>query len=288
VNSDPEQSRRILRIPGFARPTVHYWFEVEVHVYALSVAAAVLLSFFPFLIVMVSLCRYIFQWPEAVKAIEMALADFFPPDLFVFIRRNLIAAVEKRGPQYVSLLLLMITANAVFVPFEVALNKAWGVSRNRSYLLNQLVCLGLIFLCGGLALASFALTAINQEFVAGSTWLPSWFGLMLFKLAAVPLSILSLALMYWLLPNRKVRFASILPTAFLVGLALEGLKYLNVLVWPFLKARLQSEYGPFYISVSILLWSFLAAMIILAGAERSARKALEKTYPEDPSLSLTS
>jgi hypothetical protein len=32
-------------------PTFRYWMQTEVHVYAFSVAANVLLSFFPFLIV---------------------------------------------------------------------------------------------------------------------------------------------------------------------------------------------------------------------------------------------
>ena len=37
--------------------TFRYWMQTEVHVYAFSVAANVLLSFFPFLIVILSLSR---------------------------------------------------------------------------------------------------------------------------------------------------------------------------------------------------------------------------------------
>ena len=40
--------------------TLRYWMQTEVHVYAFSVAANVLLSFFPFLIIMLSLSRRIF------------------------------------------------------------------------------------------------------------------------------------------------------------------------------------------------------------------------------------
>jgi uncharacterized BrkB/YihY/UPF0761 family membrane protein len=49
------------------------------------------------------------------------------------------------------------------------------------------------------------------------------------------------------------------------------LKYLNLLAWPLLKPKLQKEYGPFYVSVTIVLFSFLSAMIVLAGAEWAAR-----------------
>ena len=46
-------------------PTIRYWMETEVHVYAFSIAANVLLSFFPFLIVMVTLCRHLLHWQGA-------------------------------------------------------------------------------------------------------------------------------------------------------------------------------------------------------------------------------
>ena len=77
--------------------------------------------------------------------------------------------------------------------------------------------------------------------------------------------------MYWMLPNLKIAPARMIPVAVLVGLALELLKYINLLTWPLLKVKLQREYGPFYISVTIILWSFLSAMVVLAGAEWSAR-----------------
>jgi membrane protein len=160
----------------------------------------------------------------------------------------------------------------VFEPLEVALNRAWGVPKNRSYLRNQLVSLGLIFLCGGLALMSFVLTAVNRQIVASWIPVPAFLGLVLFKIAAVPILILALGLMYWLLPNREIAPARMIPVAILVGLTLELLKYINLLTWPLLKTKLQKEYGPFYISVTIILWSFLSAMIILAGADWSARR----------------
>jgi len=62
--------------------------------------------------------------------------------------------VASRGPfQLVSILLLLFTANGIFEPLEVALNRAWNTV-NRSYLKNQIVSLGLIFACGTLAMIS--------------------------------------------------------------------------------------------------------------------------------------
>jgi membrane protein len=100
---------------------------------------------------------------------------------------------------------------------------------------------------------------------------PLWINLAFFKFAAIPVSILALFLIYWLLPNRRVPPLRVAPVAILVGLAIELLKYINLLIWPFLKEKLQREYGPFYISVTIVIFSFIACMIVLTGAEWSAR-----------------
>jgi membrane protein len=118
----------------------------------------------------------------------------------------------------------------------------------------------------------YVLTALNRQIVSSWIPVPPLLGLLLFKIAALPFSILALGFMYWLLPNRKIAPGQIVPVAILVGLALELLKYINLLTWPFLKAKLQKEYGPFYISVTIVLWSFMSAMVILAGAEWAARR----------------
>jgi uncharacterized BrkB/YihY/UPF0761 family membrane protein len=251
---------------------LHYLMQTEPHVYALAISASVLLSFYPFIIVMVSFCRNVLRWPAAVEAIYLALNDYLPGDLGDFIRRNL----PPRGTgELTSMFLLLFTANGVFEPLEVAFNRAWGVAKNRSYVRNQLVALGMIFVCGGLALFSLMFTALSQRWTsdwAGThTSLELWIQMLFFKLAALPLSILALFLVYWLLPNRKIAPARVAPVAVVVGLLLEVLKYVNLLVWPLMRNKLQREYGVFHNSITILLWSFVAALIVLAGVYWAAR-----------------
>jgi uncharacterized BrkB/YihY/UPF0761 family membrane protein len=123
----------------------------------------------------------------------------------------------------------------------VALNRVWGATRNRSYFRNQLLSLGLIFACGALALFSMVLTAVNQQFLRnllGADFpLLSWLGVLFFKLAAVPISILVLFLIYWILPNVSVPWRRVVPVAVAVGLLLEGLKWINLLTWPWSTGR---------------------------------------------------
>jgi membrane protein/epoxyqueuosine reductase len=98
-----------------------------------------------------------------------------------------------------------------------------------------------------------------------------WVHQLFFKLAALPVSILALFLVYWLLPNRKIEPARVAPVAIVVGLTLESLKYVNRLLADLLYDKLDREYNIFKFSVTILLWSFAASLIVLAGAHWTAR-----------------
>src|SRR5580704_13810788 len=158
------------------RPTFRYWMKTEVHVYAFSVAANVLLSFYPFLIVSVAVASRFFTRPAALSAIDLALGDFFPDALGNFLHNN---PPPQGNIEIISLFLLLFTANGVFEPLEVGLNHVWGITKNRSFFRNQLVSLALIFICGGMALGSLLLTAFSQESFknltgASPSWMPQW------------------------------------------------------------------------------------------------------------------
>lgn len=262
--------------------------ETEVHVYAFSIAANVLLSFFPFLVFIVSLFRYVFHWRGAIDAVYLAINDFFPGAVGDLVSRNLKICVADRGSVgFFSLLLLLFTANGVFEPMEVALNRVWGITKNRTFLKNQAVSLGLIFACGALALLSSSLTAFNLQSL---NLIPGAFAdvlrIAIYKAAAVPISITILCLIYWLLPNAKIPVRQVMPPAIIVGVLLEVLKYVNLLTLPLLLHKFTLEYGPFVNSVTIILWSFIASLLVLAGAEWSARTGRTKV-PADSSKFLS-
>lgn len=249
--------------------------ETEAHVYALAVAASVLLAFYPFVIVMLAICRDLLHWPAAANAVELALGDVFGPEQRDFIWRNI--GYPKGVPhlRLTSMLLLLFTANGIFEPLEVALNKAWGVTKNRSYLKNQLVSLGLIFACGALGLLSLTFSGIN------STWLSQtsdtlgagvveWLEILFFKLAALPISMAALFLIYWLLPNRKIDWRRAAQVSIVVGLILEALKYINYLIAPSFQHKFHEDYRFFEHSAMLIAVTAIAALVVLGGAHWTA------------------
>jgi len=117
----------------------------------------------------------------------------------------------------------------------------------------------MVFACGALVLMSLAFTAYNREWVAslaGKGALASWLTLLLFKLAAVPVSILMLFLIY-VAPQLQGGSRAGSASGDMVGLALELLKYLNLLIRPLLVEKLEREFHMFQYSVTLLLGSFV-------------------------------
>jgi uncharacterized BrkB/YihY/UPF0761 family membrane protein len=226
---------RQLRIGAW--PTLKYLTQTEVHTYAFSVAANAILSFFPFFVLMMTLARRVFHSQRMYDAIKQLLMAYLPTsqDFIVSTLSNLARA--QHGVQIVSLVMLLITCTGVFLPLEVALNRVWGFHKNRSYLMNQLVALGLALACGVLALASSELTASNFAFLErvfrGHT------------------------------QNLVFRIVARVVTESLAGAASIAIFFL-----PWLDFK--EVYGPFYVSVSLIFWGFLWGLLLLGGAHLSA------------------
>src|SRR5216684_2965539 len=143
--------------------TAKYLLRTDVHTFAFSVAANSILSFFPFVMLLMTLIHRVFHSRVMYDVVVELLRDYLPAGQD-FVIRNLTAMVNARHRvQVVSLVILLVTSSGVFLPLEVALNRIWRFRNNRSYLGNQLISLGLALGCGVLALFSIAMTAGNVE-----------------------------------------------------------------------------------------------------------------------------
>ena len=251
----------------------------EVHTFAFSVAANAILSFFPFVLLLMTLIRRVFRSRVMYDIVVDLLRDYLPAGQ-EFVIRNLNALVEARNrAQIVSLIILLITSSGVFLPLEVALNRIWRFRNNRSYVGNQLISLCLAFASGSLALLSIALTAGNMGLLesvlrghGNGTDTIRLAGFLMMKVFAICASIAIFFLIYWLLPNGKVPARAVLPTAIIMGLLSEGLKYAYIAALPHL--NFAEVYGPFALSVSLMFWAFLSGMLLLTGAHLSAYRRL--------------
>ena len=209
ASSAPAQpATRPDRPPDLILSTVNYLMRTDVHTFAFSVAANAILSFFPFVVLMMTLIRRVFHSRVMYDVVLQLLRDYLPAGQD-FVIRNLNAMVNSRQRvQAVSLVILLVTSSGVFLPLEVALNRVWRFENNRSYLGNQVISFGLAFACGALALLSIALTAGPVAFMEfllrgyGSGFVRV-VGFLMMKLFAMAASIAIFFLIYWLLAQRQ-------------------------------------------------------------------------------------
>ena len=228
-----------------------------------------------------------------VKVIDQMVVYFLPSTAHQdWLTYNLSAVVPRHGVQIFSLVMILISCTGIFLPLEVALNQAWGVTRSRNYLYNQAIAFGLALLMVALGMASivvnegiqgtvtFLLTLLFfhhtnnavYQFVfnwVSYTWLAATTGVA---------CILFFFFIYWLLPNRKVPWRPVLRTAIITGIVWLVSRLIFVSVLPHLDLR--SLYGPFFVSVGLLFWAYISGLILFAGAQFSVKHMSDnKTQP---------
>jgi YihY family inner membrane protein len=186
--------------------------------------------------------------------------------------------------QLFSLIMILVACTGIFLPLEVALNQAWGVTKSRNYLHNQVIAFGLAILMVVLGMGSVLVNAAARDvltvifvhntnikiidFVLHFTYQGTSFILL-----AVTTGVASIAFffsIYWLLPNRKVPWRHVLSTSIYTGVIWLVSKYLFELLLPHM--HLEDLYGAFHVSVGLLFWAYISGLILFAGAQFSVTR----------------
>jgi YihY family inner membrane protein len=262
---------------------VTYLMDSEVHTFAFSVAANAILSFIPFIVLLYMLAGKVFDSPM-MKSVVNDMVQYFLPSNQEWVASHLEATASHHGVQIISLIVILISCTGIFLPLEVALNQAWGVTKSRNYLHNQVIAFGLAILMVALGMGSILLNAAARgvlkllfvhntnikfiDFILHFTYQGSSFILLAATTGVA--CILFFFSIYWLLPNRKVPWRHVLRTAIYTGVIWLAAKYLFMALLPHLE--LQTLYGPFYVSVGLLLWAYVSGLILFAGAQFSVAR----------------
>lgn len=271
---------------------VHYLVQSEVHTYAFSVAANVILSIVPFIILMYFLARHVFH-SAGMESVIGEMVRFFLPTGGEFVVRNMQGWVSKNHHlPLISIVTLFISCTGVFLPLEVALNRVWAVTSNRSYLMNQLISLFLAVMMVVLAMGSVGLSFFQRRllevlfFHHTSNDLYRTVVSSCMKGTTVIAGILLFFFIYWLLPNRKLPAKAVIPSAVVTGLLWAVAKPIYIAALPHLDLDPREgsfgSYGPFYYSVGLILWGYVSGLLLLGGAHYSAtRYTLRMAHQSD-------
>ncbi|MGP8251391.1 MAG: YihY/virulence factor BrkB family protein [Terracidiphilus sp.] len=260
-----------------------YLLDSEVHTFAFSVAANAILSFIPFVVLLYTLALSVFHSQAMVSVVNDMVNYFLPsatkePNWIVhyILKDAVMPMVNHKGTQLFSLVMILISCTGIFLPLEVALNQAWGVTKSRNYLMNQLVAFCLAILMVALGMASVVLNAVADQaltlvfFHHVDNFAFQGLSSLILAITTGVAIVVFLFAIYWLLPNRRIHPRSIVRTAVITGIVWLAARYIFVVVLPHLD--LESLYGPFFISVGLIFWAYVSGLILFAGAQFSVAR----------------
>jgi membrane protein len=256
--------------------------------YAASIAYYALLSLFPFsMLALAILGTATADEADRSTVLEFVLRYF--PRQFDFITSQLDAfRANTIQLGLVGTLALIWGAAGVFSAITTAVNYAWGVEKTRSFWKHKLFSFSMLGVAGLTLLAALLLVWAGQ--VVGAHWFagvltqfPALGVLRVWTLryATTLLFIIVVGLVYYFVPNAKVRFRDVWIGAIVTGLlwklALVGFNFymrdMN---------RFRQVNGSIAAVVVFLVWVYLQAVILLYGVQFTAAYArLRRGRPEE-------
>ena len=202
------------------------------------------------------------------------------PRQFDFVTSQLNSMQEARVPLGVAGSILMVwAAMGVFGAITSAVNHAWGVDKQPSYFKHKMISFVMLVMASLLLMAALALvSAVNvveawwfQAVVERYAALRALQGFAV-KWASTFAFIFVVGLIFYFVPNAKVRFRDVWVGAIVTGLAWRGALagfswYVRDL------SRFDRVHGSVGAVVVFLLWIYTSAVILLYGVEVTAANA---------------
>lgn len=281
-----------LRLLGRAgRKAVVDLYNSDVLTHSASIAYYALLSLFPLFLLMLSILALLTSNPEDREQVVRFVFRYFPTQ-FDFISGQLDAFQSAPISLGIGgLLALVWGALGVFTAITSAVNHAWRVEMQRSFLKHRLVSFLMLLSAGGalvigLGLASVVRMAETRWFgrIAAASPALQWLSGVSADYAATAFLVVCVALIFYFIPNAPVRFRDVWPGAILVGVlwrgALAGFSwYVRDL------AGWNVVHGSIAAVVVFLIWVYVSAVILLYGVQMTANYSrLQDTAARHPDL----
>lgn len=243
--------------------------------YASAIAYSALLSLFPCLMLLLAILGQATSSEADRDAVVGFFLRYFPRQ-FEFLTSQLDAFRGQRVTLGLAAgVLALWTALGVFSSITTAMNYAWRVEKQPSFLRHKLVSFLMMAAAG--VLTFLGLLVVSLQGIVSASWfsaalegLPTlaWFGGVVANWAATVLFVFIVALIFYFVPNTDIRFRDVWPGALLTGVlwrvALDGFS------WYVRDLSRFSIHGSIAAVIVFLIWIYLWAVILMYGAEYSA------------------
>ena len=255
------------------------FYESDALTHAASIAYYALLSLFPFSLLALAVLGAAAADEHDRHVVEQFVLNYFPRQ-FEFITAQLDAFRGNAISFGVGgTITLVWGALGIFGAISAAVNHAWNVEKVRSYWSQTLVSFLMMMVAGLLLIV--ALLLVSAGGVVGQSWfagvLSRFPGLLVLRGLAASngatlLFVLVVGLIFYFVPNAKVRFRDVWIGAFITGLLWKGALF--GFSWYMRDmSRFTRVNGSIAAVVVFLVWVYLQAVILLYGAEFTAAYA---------------
>jgi membrane protein/epoxyqueuosine reductase len=232
----------------------------EMAVLTNAIAFNFLLCLFPLVLVVAGVSQQLPFSRRASAALLLVLQELIPFDHTALAESLRGLSRTARTLELFSLLLIVWGSSGIFMPVEMALNKAWGGRTHRDFWKSRILAFVMTMAGGILALASVSLTVAARTLGQGLPTLARYGT----KASALMLTCVLFFLIYRLIPDAPVGSGVAFTAAIWAGVAWEAAKYGFVIQLG--RMNLQAFYGPLALSVSLILWAYLSSLVLVFGA----------------------
>lgn len=237
---------------------------------AAAIAYWALFSLFPLALATMSIIAYLNPSPDEHLWVLQGIIRVIPVS-----REYVVAAIQDVVASRGALGLLaaaglLFTGTAVFSAVRKGINHAWHIGKPPHFLLERAIDLLMMMSVGVLAFLMVAFTT-NLLGLSSVAKTPDWMGggfmgKLLLELGALVLTFGVFLLLYRFIPNTKVAWRDVWLGA-AVGAALFQAVRLGFTWFVLSFGRLNLVYGVLGSLMAVLLWSYLASMAFLWGAQ---------------------
>lgn len=241
-----------------------------------ALAYYTIFSIFPLLLVIVNIGSFFFDETMIEQELILFFTQFFPVSQD-FIQSNIQEIFAARGTiSIISLVTLVWSSTGVFSTLILNVNSAWPEASPRSFFKLKLVSVGIVLaLTLVMIVTSFSFTFKNILISLGIPMDPETIGTFLSSVYAVQvipivLKLIVLYLLYFIVPQIKVKKLSALLGAFIATLSWQ---ILTVVFSSYMRIGIQRYeviYGSLGKIIALLAWTYFSGWIILFGAHLSS------------------
>jgi len=269
--------KKIIGLFVFIKKVILEFFDDNVLKYSASLSYYTVFSLAPMLIIIISICGFLFGREAVQGQVYNEIKDLVGADAAFQIQdtiKNIHLTKDTPVATIVSIVVLILGGTAIFGEIQDSLNKIWGlkVKTKKAWwklVLSRLLSFSLVISLGFVLMVSLLLNALIalvgnhlNKLVSGigKVFIPVIDNLLTFIITAIVFAVI-----FKVLPDAKIKWKDVSVGAFVTAVLFTLGKI--AIGWYLGRSNMATIYGAAGSVVIIMVWAYYSSLILYLGAE---------------------